>query len=65
MTRPEIFAKLRRIPNEPGSQWIEVYIPRQLQKIRIVLANNGFIAILKEITVTSMSSVEVYDIAGK
>jgi hypothetical protein len=48
----------------PTAQRIEMDVPCQLQKIGFFLTDNGFIAILKEMSVSFMPSIEFDHISG-
>jgi hypothetical protein len=44
---------------------IEMYITDQFLKVGVFLAHDGFVAVLEEVTVASVDSVETYGVAGQ
>jgi hypothetical protein len=54
-----------KIGNDFRSQGIEVYIPDKLKEIWIFFANNGFIAVLKDMSCPVMAFVKRDGVAGQ
>ena len=47
-----------------GPQWIQVDVADQLAKVRLFLAENRFVAILKQVAVPVMTAVEINGMPG-
>lgn len=44
--------------NEPGAQGVKVDITDQLQQVRLFLADDGFVAVLKQVPTAAMAKIE-------
>ncbi len=47
MTGPRIHIELFEILDQASSQWVQVDVTDQFQKIRILFADDGFVTVLK------------------
>jgi hypothetical protein len=51
--------------NNTGTNWVQVNIPDKFFKVGIFLANNGFVTVLKQLSVTLVPEVKTHGIARK
>jgi hypothetical protein len=63
MALPKVFCKGNHILENPGTDRIQMDIAGQLQKVRIVFADDRFIPILKQMVRALVPSIEVDHIA--
>jgi hypothetical protein len=59
---PNGFTLLNRVPSGKFNR-VKMNITNQLLKIGILLAKNGFISILKQVTITAVSAIKVHGIS--
>jgi hypothetical protein len=65
MTAPGICSQGGEVFDHTGSNRIEMDIPCEFQKVRVILTDNGLVAILKHVTVAFVPSIEVDHVTGK
>jgi hypothetical protein len=58
MPAPGVTIELIQAAYHSGAQRIEVDISDQLQKVRLLFANHGFIAILEKMSAPAMAEIE-------
>jgi hypothetical protein len=58
MPAPEVTIELVQAACHSGGQRIEVDISDQLQKVRFLFANHGFVAILEKMSAPAMAEIE-------
>ncbi len=64
MSRPCIPAQLSHPLDYTGPQWIKMDVPGKFQKIGIIFTYNGFVPVLKKMSITLVPPIKVYYIAG-
>jgi hypothetical protein len=64
MATIRILAQAIIILNKSGAQRIEMDIPYQFKQIGVLLAQNGFIAVLKKVPATPVSFIIIPSVAG-
>jgi len=65
VTCPTIMAQSFQITHYPCSQRIQMNISRQFKQIRVIFTNDGFIPVLKEMTIPLMPQVKIDHIPRK
>lgn len=65
MAGPGILVELVHVLNHRGAQGIEVDVAHQLKQVGIVLAGQGFVAVLKKVSGALMATVEADGMAGQ
>jgi hypothetical protein len=48
-----------------GSEWVQVNVPHQRQQISLLFAQDGFVPVLKQHAVSSVSTVELLGVTGQ
>jgi len=48
-----------------GAQWIQMNVAHQLQQVRLFLAENGFVAVLKQMSRPTMQAIEPSGVAAQ
>jgi len=64
MSGPGVFVEFFEVLNQSSSQRIKVDVADQLQEVRILFTDNGFITVLEEMTTSFVAFVEGNGIAG-
>jgi len=65
MPAPSVGVKLLHQGDEAGSQWIEVNVADELQKMGVFLAHNRLVSVLEEAAAAMMAKVEDDCITGQ
>jgi hypothetical protein len=63
MAAPGEFVQFKNVFDYPYAQRVKVNVSNEFQKIRVFLTNNGFIAVLEEMSTAMMAQVECDGIA--
>ena len=65
MTAPRVMEQFLQLADHSGSQWIEMDIADQFQKIRLLFADNRFIAVLKQMPIPKVTAIVEDCVAGQ
>jgi hypothetical protein len=65
MATPRVSVQRTEVLPQSGPQGIEVEITHQLEQVRFFLAQDGLVAILKEIPVAAVAAVERPRVSGQ
>jgi len=57
--------QLIEICHNPRPQRVQVKVTNQFQQVRLFLAQNGLVAVLKELPVAAVAPVEAHGITGQ
>lgn len=65
VSTPQIAAQCSEVAHNPGTQGIQVDVPHQLQAVGVLLNQNGFVAVLKEMAMPPVPSIEIAGIPSQ
>ncbi len=65
MSAPPVVVQSIEVANSSGAQRIKVNIPDQFQQIGLLVTDNGFVAVLKQVAAATMTEIESGGMSGQ